>query len=79
MAALELTTRLISLIQTTSETTYDIVNYGPSVKLAIKGQKGRRKRYSQPTDIREGVANAYTLVKEVTVFYFYDFLGNSHK
>lgn len=65
MAALELTTRLVSLIQATAETTYDIVNYGPSVRFYLRRQKGRKKRYRQPSDIREGVANAYALVKEV--------------
>ncbi|KYN22683.1 Autophagy-related protein 2 like protein A [Trachymyrmex cornetzi] len=64
MAALELTCRIVQALQTTAETAYDIVSPGPSVKCKSKGQKGRRKRYSQPLDIREGVANAYTLVKE---------------
>lgn len=65
MAALELTCRIVQALQTTAETAYDIVSPGPSVRCKNKGQKGRRKRYSQPLDIREGVANAYTLVKEV--------------
>lgn len=66
MAALELTCRIVQALQTTAETAYDIVSPGPSVRdRKNKGQKGRRKRYSQPLDIREGVANAYTLVKEV--------------
>ncbi|XP_076284575.1 autophagy-related 2 isoform X1 [Lasioglossum baleicum] len=64
MAALELTSKLIHAIQSTAETTYDMVSPGPSVRRQIKGQKGRRKRYNQPLDIREGMANAYTLVKE---------------
>ncbi|XP_012533981.1 autophagy-related protein 2 homolog B-like [Monomorium pharaonis] len=64
MAALELTCRIVQALQTTAETAYDIVSPGPSVRCKNKGQKGRRKRYSQPLDIREGVANAYTLVKE---------------
>lgn len=37
---------------------------GPSVRKISKG-KGRKKRYSQPQDIREGMTNAYHLVKEV--------------
>lgn len=65
MAALELTSRLIHAIQSTAETAYDMVSPGPSVRRKHKGQKGRRKRYSQPLDIREGMANAYMLVKEV--------------
>lgn len=64
MAALELTSRLIHAIQSTAETAYDMVSPGPSVRHKHKGQKGRRKRYSQPLDIREGMANAYMLVKE---------------
>lgn len=69
MAALELTCRIVQALQTTAETAYDIVSPGPSVRCKNKGQKGRRKRYSQPLDIREGVANAYTLVKEVNLIY----------
>lgn len=65
MAALELTCRIVQALQTTAETAYDIVSPGPSVKCKNKGQKGRRKKYNQPLDIREGVSNAYTLVKEV--------------
>ena len=66
MAALELTSRLVHAIQSTAETAYDMVSPGPSVRsVKNKGQKGRRKRYNQPVDIREGMANAYTLVKEV--------------
>ncbi|KAF7991887.1 hypothetical protein HCN44_010688 [Aphidius gifuensis] len=64
MAALELTSRIVHAIQTTAETAYDMVSPGPSVRRKNKGQKGRRKRYSQPLDIREGMANAYMLVKE---------------
>ncbi|XP_044263557.1 autophagy-related protein 2 homolog A isoform X3 [Tribolium madens] len=63
MAALELTTRLIQLIQITAETAFDMLTPGPSVKVHPK-TKVRRKRYSQPKDIREGVTNAYKLVKE---------------
>jgi len=66
MAALELTCRLVQALQTTAETAYDMVSPGPSVRCKNKGHKGRRKRYNQPLDIREGVANAYTLVKEVS-------------
>ncbi|XP_066590734.1 autophagy-related protein 2 homolog B isoform X2 [Prorops nasuta] len=64
MAALELTSRLVHAIQSTAETAYDMVSPGPSVKRKNKGQKGHRKRYNQPLDIREGMTNAYLLVKE---------------
>ncbi|KAK4884514.1 hypothetical protein RN001_000785 [Aquatica leii] len=63
MAALELTSRIIHLIQITAETAYDMVSPGPSVRRKAKS-KGRKKRYAQPQDIREGMANAYMLVKE---------------
>ncbi|KAF5283909.1 hypothetical protein FQA39_LY04729 [Lamprigera yunnana] len=63
MAALELTSRIIHLIQITAETAYDMVSPGPSVRRKSK-VKGRKKRYAQPQDIREGMANAYMLVKE---------------
>lgn len=69
MAALELTSRLVHAIQSTAETAYDMVSPGPSVRRKTKGQKGRRKRYSQPLDIREGMANAYTLVQEVRDYF----------
>jgi len=45
---------------------YDMVSPGPSVRQRIPGPKGRRRRYHQPADIREGMANAYMLVKEVS-------------
>lgn len=62
MAALELTSRIIHLIQITAETAYDMMSPGPSVRRRkIKGQK---RKYHQPQDIREGVANACLLVKE---------------
>ncbi|XP_012255190.2 autophagy-related protein 2 homolog A [Athalia rosae] len=64
MAALELASRLVNAIQSTAETAYDMVSPGPGVRQKSKGQKGRRRRFNQPLDIREGMANAYTLVKE---------------
>ncbi|CAG9820878.1 unnamed protein product [Phaedon cochleariae] len=63
MAALELTSRIIYLIQITAETAYDMLSPGPSVRRIAKS-KGKRKRYHQPQDIREGMANAILLVKE---------------
>ncbi|XP_076166580.1 autophagy-related 2 isoform X3 [Ptiloglossa arizonensis] len=64
MATLELTSKLIHAIQSTAETAYDMVSPGPSVRQKNRGHKERRKKYSQPLDIREGMANAYMLVKE---------------
>lgn len=63
LAALELTSRLIHLIQITAETAYDMLSPGPSVRMIAKS-KGKRKRYHQPQDIREGMTNAFMLVKE---------------
>ncbi|KAL0269663.1 UNVERIFIED_CONTAM: hypothetical protein PYX00_007315 [Menopon gallinae] len=63
MACLELTSRVIQLIQSTAETAYDMVSPGPSVRSRRRGN-GKRRRHSQPADIREGVANAYLVVKE---------------
>lgn len=42
-----------------------MVSPGPSVRRRSKGHKGRRRHYTQPQDIREGMANAYLVVKEV--------------
>ncbi|GFG37838.1 hypothetical protein Cfor_03151 [Coptotermes formosanus] len=67
MAALELTNRLVQAIQSTAEMAYDMVSPGPSVRQRMPGPKGRRRRYNQPADIREGMANAYMLVKETIV------------
>ncbi|KDR16670.1 autophagy-related protein 2 homolog A-like [Zootermopsis nevadensis] len=64
MAALELTNRLVQAIQSTAEMAYDMVSPGPSVRRRVPGPKGKRRRYNQPADIREGMANAYMLVKE---------------
>ncbi|CAG9834337.1 unnamed protein product [Diabrotica balteata] len=63
MAALELTSRIIHLIQITAETAYDMLSPGPSVRILAKS-KGKRRRYHQPQDIREGMTNAILLVKE---------------
>ncbi|KAJ8924233.1 hypothetical protein NQ315_007024 [Exocentrus adspersus] len=63
MAALELTSRIIHLIQITAETAYDMLSAGPSVRRRGK-TKGKKKRYRQPRDIREGVTNAYNVVCE---------------
>ncbi|KAG8449121.1 hypothetical protein GDO86_015975 [Hymenochirus boettgeri] len=65
MAALELTNRIVQTIQAAAETAYDMVSPGPS-----PNELKRAKRFShhrlvhQPVDLREGVAKAYTVVKE---------------
>ncbi|XP_060533459.1 autophagy-related protein 2 homolog B isoform X2 [Cylas formicarius] len=65
MAALELTTRIIYLIQITAETAYDMLSPGPSIRTKrLAKQRGRKKRYHQPQDIREGLTNACMVVKE---------------
>ncbi|XP_062379584.1 autophagy-related protein 2 homolog B isoform X2 [Sardina pilchardus] len=65
MATLELTNRMVRTIQAAAETAYDMVSPGTN------GAEDRRlKRYShhrlahQPVDLREGVAKAYSVVKE---------------
>lgn len=55
------------MLQITAETAYDMMSPGPSVRHRPK-VKGSKKRYAQPQDIREGMANAYMLVKEVSVW-----------
>uniref|UniRef100_A0A672QL42 Autophagy related 2B n=1 Tax=Sinocyclocheilus grahami TaxID=75366 RepID=A0A672QL42_SINGR len=65
MAALELTNRMVRTIQAAAETAYDMVSPVPDEKECKK-----IKRYShyclahQPVDLREGVAKAYSVVKE---------------
>ncbi|KAM7346426.1 autophagy-related 2 [Cochliomyia hominivorax] len=63
LAALEITSRLIQLLQFTAETAFDMVSSGPSVRQSKKNKRGRKKRH-RPKDIREGVANAYHILKE---------------
>lgn len=65
MAILELANRLVQAVQCTAETAYDVVSPGPSVKKRGVCGHQRRKRPSQPADIREGMANAYHVVKQV--------------
>ncbi|XP_062121470.1 autophagy-related protein 2 homolog A isoform X15 [Drosophila sulfurigaster albostrigata] len=47
----------------TAETTFDMLSAGPSLNRRKKPKVGK-KRHSRPKDLREGVANAYTIVKE---------------
>ncbi|XP_051006983.1 autophagy-related protein 2 homolog B isoform X2 [Acomys russatus] len=65
MAALELTNRMVQTIQAAAETAYDMVSPGT---LAIEPKKAKRFSHHrlahQPVDLREGVAKAYSVVKE---------------
>ncbi|XP_017272088.1 autophagy-related protein 2 homolog B isoform X2 [Kryptolebias marmoratus] len=83
MAALELTNRMVRTIQTAAETAYDMVSPVPDER-----DTKRVKRYShyglahQPVDLREGVANAYTVVKEGitdTALTIYDTATREHE
>lgn len=60
------------ILQITAETAYDMVSPGPSVK-AKNRRRGKRK-INRPQDIREGVTNAYYIVKEVIIYIIYFFL-----
>lgn len=67
MAALELTNKFIQTIQGAAEFTYDMVSPGPSVQQKRRQSSSKKKkRYNQPGDIREGMTNAYNVVREVT-------------
>ncbi|KAM4853880.1 autophagy-related protein 2 homolog B [Thomomys bottae] len=65
MAALELTNRMVQTIQAAAETAYDMVSPGT---LSIEAKKTKRfphhRLAHQPVDLREGVAKAYSVVKE---------------
>ncbi|XP_021563561.1 autophagy-related protein 2 homolog B isoform X2 [Carlito syrichta] len=65
MAALELTNRMVQTIQAAAETAYDMVSPGT---LSIEPKKTKRfphhRLAHQPVDLREGVAKAYSVVKE---------------
>ncbi|KAM4690397.1 autophagy-related protein 2 homolog B isoform 2-T2 [Rhinophrynus dorsalis] len=65
MAALELTNRLVQTIQAAAETAYEMVSPGPSpVELKRAKRFSHHRLVHQPVDLREGVAKAYTVVKE---------------
>ncbi|XP_034274314.1 autophagy-related protein 2 homolog B isoform X2 [Pantherophis guttatus] len=64
MAALELTNRMVQTIQAAAETAYDMVSPGPSLNETKKIKRLSRRLAYQPVDLREGVAKAYTVVKE---------------
>ncbi|KAF3701263.1 Autophagy-related protein 2 -like protein B [Channa argus] len=83
MAALELTNRMVRTIQAAAETAYDMVSPVPDER-----DTKRVKRYShyglshQPVDLREGVAKAYTVVKEGiadTALTIYDTATREHE
>ncbi|CAH1792670.1 unnamed protein product [Owenia fusiformis] len=63
MAALELTNRLVQSIQYCAEFAFDMVSPGPSVTRRKRIYR-RKHRVLQPADLREGVTNAYHLVRE---------------
>jgi autophagy-related protein 2 len=52
-------------VQGAAEFTYDMVSPGPSVQQQRQLSARKKKRLAQPSDIREGVANAYNVVREV--------------
>lgn len=65
MAALELTNRMVQTIQVAAETAYDMVSPGPNFIETKKIKRFPRHRLAhQPVDLREGVAKAYSVVKE---------------
>ncbi|KAJ7988630.1 hypothetical protein DPEC_G00311210 [Dallia pectoralis] len=83
MAALELTNRMVRTIQAAAETAYDMVSPGSDER-----ETKRIKRFShcrlahQPVDLREGVANAYSVVKEGitdTALTIYDTATREHE
>lgn len=83
MAALELANRMVRTIQAAAETAYDMVSPVPDERDTKK-----IKRFShyglahQPVDLREGVAKAYTVVKEGitdTALTIYDTATREHE
>uniref|UniRef100_A0A8C9VTW9 Autophagy related 2B n=1 Tax=Scleropages formosus TaxID=113540 RepID=A0A8C9VTW9_SCLFO len=83
MAALELTNRMVRTVQAAAETAYDMVSPGPD-----ESELKRIKRFShhrlahQPVDLREGVAKAYSVVKEGitdTALTIYDTATREHE
>ncbi|XP_053954564.1 autophagy-related protein 2 homolog A [Anastrepha ludens] len=64
LAALEITSRVIQLLQFTAETAFDMVSSGPSIGRVRTHRRDKKKRAQRPKDMREGVTNAYLIVKE---------------
>lgn len=67
MATLEVANGAIGLLQSAAETTYELISPSDTHAEGRESQNwrtlGRHARRSQPADIREGVSNAYTVVK----------------
>ncbi|XP_005990375.1 autophagy-related protein 2 homolog B [Latimeria chalumnae] len=65
MAALELTNRMVQTIQAAAETAYDMVSPDPNSTESKRTKRVSHHRLAhQPVDLREGVAKAYSVVKE---------------
>ncbi|CAG4957419.1 unnamed protein product [Colias eurytheme] len=66
VAALDITARLLHLVQATAETAFDMLSPAPALPLTAGARSRRRRRdhARQPADIREGVASAYLTVRE---------------
>lgn len=67
MATLEVANGAIGLLQSAAETTYELISPSDSHAEGREAQNwrtlGRHAKRSQPADIREGMSNAYTVVK----------------
>ncbi|XP_045572132.1 autophagy-related protein 2 homolog B isoform X4 [Salmo salar] len=83
MAALELTNRMVRTIQAAAETAYDMVSTGSDERETKRIKRFSHYRLShQPVDLREGVANAYSVVKEGitdTALTIYDTATREHE
>ncbi|KAJ8044621.1 Autophagy-related protein 2-like B [Holothuria leucospilota] len=68
MAAVELTNRMVRMLQSVAEMTYDLLTPGPGVaRRSITAGPFVQPRLSrQPIDIREGMTNAFNLLREGT-------------
>ncbi|GAB1600117.1 autophagy-related protein 2 homolog B-like [Argonauta hians] len=64
MAMLELTNRLVKSIQYLAMLTYDMVSPGPSVCTTSRKKNRVQKRSKQPNDLREGMTNAYIVLRQ---------------
>ncbi|XP_074042301.1 autophagy-related 2 isoform X2 [Leptinotarsa decemlineata] len=65
LASLDLLGRLVGLIQSFAEVTYDMLSPGPSLSyIAKQKSKKNKKRYREAQDIREGFTNAVVTVRD---------------
>ncbi|CAG9136613.1 unnamed protein product [Plutella xylostella] len=70
VAAIDITQRILHLIQATAETAFDMLTPGPTLQLQDAYDRRTRRRQRRrdpsrhPNDIREGVASAYQVMKE---------------